>query len=245
MPPGPRPTKKGAPPLWKKVTSNCAPLPPSQAATLPPSPPRREMVTLHPPGGALHPMPPADRATLSELPSGSRPATRAVGESEADTVGVRELLGVGEREGETLGEVDLEGVPEAVAVGERLTPPPPLREGVAVRERVMEGVTVRVLVALPGEGEREGEGERDGERERVDVIEGGGLPYRATWSMAMVNAVVVAPQQYLIHRLARLSRAPVVAGRETEGKLLKIPAVSVPPPREVYEVPLLIEYQMV
>jgi hypothetical protein len=127
--------------------------------------------------------------------------------------------------------------------------------GVPLREGVLVGVTVRVRVALGGKGEREREGERVGVRERegervgvrvrVDVAEGGGLPYRATWSMAMEIAVVVAPKQYLIHRLARLSRAPVVAGRETEGKLLKTPAVSVPPPREVYVEPLLIEYQMV
>ena len=62
--------------------------------------------------------------------------------------------------------------------------------------------------------------------------------------MSTVKAAVVAPKQYFIHRLAWLSRTPVVAGREVPGNATYI-VPSVPPPRERNVIPLLIEYHTV
>ncbi len=56
----------------------------------------------------------------------------------------------------------------------------------------------------------------------------------ATRSMVGSAAVAEAPKQYLMFRVARLSSAPTVPGRDVVGKFWKEPETAVVPvPREV------------
>ena len=138
VPPAATPTKKGAIPSDQNVTSNWAPCPPSQVFTLPPLPPDKVIVTLHPPVGATYPPPVLMSDTLWPGPALSITGGGwVVGEGDSAGVGGADEVIEGVNEGLGMLEGVFEGVRDKVGdeVGDE--PGEAVGEGVGGMQAVM------------------------------------------------------------------------------------------------------------